>query len=225
MDDLGNRFEQTPFLDLLFNLLCCFVILFSLSFILINKEKKEDSSVKSKAELLITMTWDDELNDDIDLYTEDPLGHLVCFLRRDDGFLHLDRDDLGHTNDRIQLPNGEFKEIKINQEIITVRGIIEGEYCVNAFLYSKRSPAHDITKVKIKLEDINPTVKLITEEEKEYHQNGQEYTFFRFTLDKEGAVVNVNNLEKSLTKLKPQNYGGGSSVNYDREEMSNGGNP
>ena len=208
---MEEKYESpTAFLDLFLNIMLCFILLFSLSFLMMNKEKAEDSKVKSKAELLITMTWDEDRNDDVDLWIEDPLGNLVCFLRRDQGFLHLDRDDLGLTNDSITLPNGERKEIKLNQEIVTVRGIIQGEYTVNGHMYSKRSPKDQSTKVTVKLDDINPSVKLITQEEKIMERNGEEQTFFRFELDEEGDVVNISDLKKKLARTGPN----GPNYNY-----------
>ena len=50
-------------------------------------------------EFLITVFWPDNLEDDVDIYVEDPAGNLVWFKSREPGLMHLDRDDLGKRND------------------------------------------------------------------------------------------------------------------------------
>ena len=48
-----------------------------------------------KAEYIITVDWDDSLEDDVDLWVRDPNGEIVSYLQKDAGWLHLDRDDRG----------------------------------------------------------------------------------------------------------------------------------
>jgi len=71
-----------PFLDLLFNILIGFVFLFIVSFLLINPIAKR-ADIEVKAEFLITVFWPDNLEDDVDIYVEDPIGNLVWFKSRD----------------------------------------------------------------------------------------------------------------------------------------------
>ncbi|NDB86924.1 MAG: hypothetical protein EB127_30185 [Alphaproteobacteria bacterium] len=60
---------NTSFLDLLFNMLLAFTALFVLSFALINQNKDiSKSSVEVKAEFIITMSWPDDMDNDIDIY-------------------------------------------------------------------------------------------------------------------------------------------------------------
>jgi hypothetical protein len=89
-----NYHTSLSFLDLLFNTVLCFAALFALSFILINPSR-EDKNVEVKAEFIITVTWPNDLNNDVDTYVEDPQGRLVAFMRREEGLMHLDRDDVG----------------------------------------------------------------------------------------------------------------------------------
>ena len=53
------------------------------------------------AEFIITMSWPKDSKDDIDLYVMDPAGNIVYFRDKDNGLMHLDRDDLGDKNDQI----------------------------------------------------------------------------------------------------------------------------
>jgi hypothetical protein len=68
------------------------------------------------------------------------------------------------------------------------------------------------TKVTIKLEKLNPTLKLISQEEVELTQTGDEKTAFRFTVDKDGDITSTNKLFKDIC----HSPGGGGE--YDGEE-------
>jgi len=124
-------------LDVFMNMLMFFLFMFVILLVQANP-KKADKSVKVKAEFVITVQWPDDRNDDIDTYFEDPQGHLVHYRQKAKGLMHLDRDDLGSSNDQIQLPDGKWVKIKTNKEIVTLRGIIKGEYTINVHLFNKR---------------------------------------------------------------------------------------
>lgn len=191
-----NYHTNLSFLDLLFNTLLCFAALFALSFILMNPSK-QDKNVEVKAEFIITVTWPDELNNDVDTYVEDPQGRLVAFMRREEGLMHLDRDDVGRFNDLLTTPFGDV-EYKENREVVTLRGSIPGEYVVNVHMYTRRSKEIE-TPVTIQLDKINP-FQIITVKNVILHDTGDEKTSFRFVVDQHGDVSELNELPKSLTK-------------------------
>ena len=184
------------FLDVLFNTLLCFAALFAMSFILINPSKK-DNNVVEKGEFVIVMTWPKEMDNDVDIYVEDPEGNLVAFMRREEGLMHLDRDDLGQRNDTVQTQFGEI-EYDENREIVTLRGIIPGEYVINVHMYMKREESL-LTPITIQLDKINPystvMIKRVT-----LGDSGEEKTAFRFTLNNDGDVVEINELQKTLVQ-------------------------
>tara|TARA_R110000824_G_scaffold282601_19_gene470927 strand:- start:5423 stop:6052 length:630 start_codon:yes stop_codon:yes gene_type:complete len=196
-----NYHTELAFLDLLFNTLLCFAALFALSFILINPSK-QNKNVESKADFIITVTWPADMDDDVDTYVEDPQGNLVAFMRREQGLMHLDRDDVGFRSDRIETVHGvvEFKE---NREIVTLRGTLPGEYVVNVHMYTKRSGGSP-TPVAIRLEKLTPfkiaAVREVTlmATDTENGKAGEEKTAFRFILNSKGEVISVNHLEKQL---------------------------
>jgi len=193
---------NTSFLDLLFNMLLAFTAMFVLAFAMINVDKEnKKSSVQIKAEYMITLSWNDEMDDDIDLYVEDPRGALVCFRRREDGLMHLDRDDLGHRNDFVETPNGQIR-YPYNREIVTLRGFEEGEYCINAHAYRKNDPKP--CKVSVMVEKLNPQVKTLIVNELILEKSGDEKTLLRFKLNKSGDMVSHNTLPKSLTQALKQ---------------------
>lgn len=203
--------------DLATNLLGVFICLFMLSFLMMSKKIEEkNNKVESKAEFMITVTWDKNSSNDVDTYIEDPLGNLVFYRAKEKGLMHLDRDDYGITNDTIMMGDGKTVTVHENREIVSLRGIIPGEYIVNVHMYSERDKAEK-TQVTVKLEKINPAFKTIAMKEVELRTTGDEKTAFRFTLDNVGDVTNINDLGKELAKVKipvqypqytPPNLGG-----------------
>ena len=171
--------------------------LFFLAYMLINPEQKESKNVEAKAEFIITVDWPQEYDDDIDVYVEDPEGHLVSFRRREDGLMHLDRDDLGHRNDTIETQFGTVKYGE-NREIVTIRGIIPGEYVVNIHAYKKEGS--EPIPVTVVLDKINP-FSTVVREVVEIRITGDEKTAFRFVLDKDGDIKSFNKLKKSLMSV------------------------
>ena len=196
-----NYHTDLAFLDLLFNTLLCFAALFALSFILVNPSK-QNKNVEAKADFIITVTWPADMDDDVDTYVEDPAGNLVAFMRREQGLMHLDRDDVGFRSDRIETAAGivEFKE---NREIVTLRGTLAGEYVVDVHMYTKRS-GEGPTPVAIRLEKLTP-FKIAAVRELTLMANSDEKTAFRFVLNDKGEVVDVNHLEKSLASKVQRN--------------------
>ena len=187
--------SNLPFVDLLFNVLIGFVFLFIVSFLLINPIAKR-ADIEVKAEFLITVTWPDNLEDDVDTYVEDPAGNLVWFRSREPGLMHLDRDDLGKRNDEVVTAAGTilFPE---NREIVTLRGIVPGEYVVNIHMYFK--VGQEPVPVTIQIDKINP-YSVVLRETIELKNKGDEVTVARFSVKSNGDVINVNKLPKKLVE-------------------------
>ena len=184
-----------PFLDLLFNVLIGFVFLFIISFLLINPIAKR-ADIEVKAEFLITVFWPDDLEDDVDIYVEDPTGGLVWVKSREPGLMHLDRDDLGKRNDEVITAAGTilFPE---NREIVTLRGIVPGEYVVNVHMYFKVGA--EPVPVTIQIDKINP-YSVVLRETVDLKIKGDEVTVTRFSVNAKGEVSNVNKLPKKLVQ-------------------------
>jgi hypothetical protein len=154
------------------------------------------------------MTWSIECRDDVDIWLEDPIGNILYFRNKDTGLMHLDRDDLGYLNDTITMPNGETKVVKINQEIVTIRGFIPGEWVLNIHMYRKRDVGVP-TVVNIRVNKLNPTVTIITEENITLVENWQEETVIRFTMAADGEILSTDDLPKKLIKDNGPHSGGG----------------
>ena len=70
----------------------------------------------------------------MDVWVEDPKGQLVWFRAPEVGLLHQDRDDRGPVNDTIRIGAEEIQN-PMNQELVTLRGVVTGEYVVNLHYY------------------------------------------------------------------------------------------
>ena len=142
--------------DFLFILLLSFLAMLVLAIICMEDPTKKKKDIESKAEFIITMTWPDEDENDIDLFTEDPNGNIAFFSSREIGVLSLDRDDLGLTNDMVRLKDGTILYVKQNREVMSVRGIIPGEFVVNILLYQRKDNLEREIPVTIVIDKINP---------------------------------------------------------------------
>ena len=199
--------SNLAFVDFLFILLLAFISMFILALILINPVTKK-SEVERKAEFLITLEWDKESRDDVDIWVEDPLGKVVSFRNKTIDVMHLDKDDLGQLNDTIRFPDGTTQVIHLNREVVTLRGWVAGEYTINAHMYNKRDRTHPSnantyghpTNVKVEMLRINP-YKILFEEKFTLTHRGEEVTIRRVTLDKKGEIIATNKREKSFVTL------------------------
>ena len=164
------------FTDLLFNALLGFAFMFFISFALIQKPQ-DGGKIDSKAEFIISAEWEEYHPDDIDLIVEDPQGNIVYFQRQQAGLMHLDRDDRGTLADRIMIDGVEV-ENPANQEVVTIRGYMEGEYVVNLLYYKSNFIAP--LKVKVKVEKINPRLEVVYFNDFFLKKIGDEITAVRF---------------------------------------------
>jgi len=204
----NERYKSTiAFTDLLFNILVGFAFLFIIAFLLIKPEAKKQD-FERKAEFVVVMEWDKGATGDIDLYVQDPIGAQCSFRFPVVNFMHLDKDDLGASNDTVTNADGSTSTVRINREVISIRGIVEGEYIINAHYYSKRLWADTRpgevkkklgitgdTTVKVELHKVNP-YSILWAGEKKFTEKGQEETFLRFRLDKEGNLLEPFTFEK-----------------------------
>ena len=191
-----------PFTDLLFNILLGFVFLFFLTILFINPITKL-GNVNLKAEYIITIEWKESLPDDVDIWVKDPNGEIVSYLKKDAGWLHLDRDDRGVINDKVSI-NGEEYTYPINREVVTLRGIIPVEYIVNLYLYDNKS--NNPVDVKLIIEKVNPSLKLVYFNNITLMQNDSEMTIARFNLNSSGDFRSLTAQNTILTPYQLKGY-------------------
>ena len=201
---MDNRYiSNLAFIDLLFNLMLGFVMLFLISFLLINTPEKT-ADIEQKAEILVILSWDDMHTADMDLWVESPSG-IVSYVSPNRGSLHLDKDDLGTRNDTFTTADGVIKFVRINREIVSLRALESGKYTVNAHLYSHGNiGAHPNSisgdaNVTVEVLRLNP-FRIIHNSSKVFSAHGQEETFVRFKITPTGLVENINYLPKNLVR-------------------------
>ncbi len=190
-----QRFYTDPFTDLLFNALLGFVFLFMVAILFMNPIAKLGTA-NLKAEFIITLTWPDNQPDDLDIWVEDPHGEIVSYLQREAGWLHLDRDDRGSLNDTIEI-NGQKILHPINQEVVTMRGIISGEYVDNVYYYE--SVTRGPVSATVQIDKINPVLETVFFDRVVLESQDVEKTVVRFRVSDRGEVVGVDRRPRRLT--------------------------
>ena len=194
---VSRRNTSDPFTDLLFNALLGFTYLFLIAILFMNPVAKK-GIVDPKAEYIITITWPNKSPDDIDAWVEDPNGNLIWFRNREAGLVHLDRDDRGQINDTITI-NGEEIQNPLNQEVVTIRGIVPGEFVINVHYYA--SETQQPLPVTVSVSKINPSLEIVYHGDTLLEKKGDEKTAVRFVIDKAGAVTQVSHIHKSLVVI------------------------
>lgn len=190
--------------DLFCNMLLAFVCLFMFALMIIAEKQKAATKAEAKGEFIVVVTWPAESPDDVDTYVEDPLGNVVGFNRREQGLMHLDRDDLGHKNDEVLTPDGKVTYNE-NREVVTIRGFIPGEYVCNVHLYRKEPNEYlKPIVVTVVVDKINPFSQVAIQTVI-LRNTGDEQTAFRFIVNQDGTVKSVNRLPKRfINQNSPQ---------------------
>ena len=186
--------SNISFVDLAFCLVFGFVLLFTVAVIQFNIKSKEAEIKKPNAEFLIVLTWQGNINQDVDLWIRDPNGTLTFFKALENGITHLDRDDLGHINDKYTDRDGVEHIIPINQEIGTIRGFLTGEWVINVHLYKcdkQKKPAN----CQITMTKLNPKSSIVFSRDLTLTNYWEEQTVAVVMMDGNGKIIDV---EKDL---------------------------
>lgn len=188
--------SNIAFMDLLLNALLGFVALFALALVQMNPITESEKRIETEGYYIVLIRWDEKLDDDVDLYVRDPLGKIVYFNHREENLMHLERDDRGIVNDVVEMPGGKIIKIQKNEERVILRGVIQGEYITNVQMFKKAGPIP--IKVQGLLYKLKGRDTKLIEKEVLLKFDGDEQTLFRFALDAEGNVKDINYLPKKL---------------------------
>ncbi len=183
-----------PFTDILFNALLGFSVMLFIAFALIRPDAKT-GDIDVKAEFIITVSWPDNDPDDVDTYVEDPLGDIVWYHSLQKGFLNLDRDDRGNYLDTVTV-DGKEVAFPLNQETVSIRRNVPGEYIVNVYRFT--DPSGRPVPVTVKVEKINPKVSVVYYGTVTLDKKADEKTVLRFDVDNGGNVSSINTRQISL---------------------------
>lgn len=192
--------SNLAFNDVLFNVLLGFVMLFIIAFLLINPISKK-ADIPNKSEVIIILEWNKESNSDIDLWVQRDDNNPVGFTNKQSAPLHLSRDDLGSKNDIVFI-NGKKEVIKQNREVITVRGIVPGDYYITIHGYNVDAD-NDRDVIKVRVIDVNPYKEQYV---KTYDITftGQKINAPGFTLDSEGNITEIWEHSRNLGPTKKE---------------------
>ena len=185
---------NTAFIDLLFNLLIGFTSLLLLAFLLINPIA-ETGKIDPVTKMLVTAEWHKDSHVDIDLHMRGPDGTKVNFADMDGKYIILERDDLGISNDTYII-NGEKREVRQNNESISVKDLPPGEYIVNLHNYTRTAKPtkeerayENPIEVRVAITKLDPLEIIFTREVLMTFR--KELTIVTFTVDGEGNVSDL----------------------------------
>jgi hypothetical protein len=189
--------NNLAFIDVIFNVLIGFTMLFIMAFLMINPSLKK-ADIPSKAEIIVILEWEDESIDDLDLWISGDMPRNISWQNRQSGYRHLDRDDLGASNDIAEI-NGQSVALKYNKEVATLRGTMPGDFYLNVHVYTKRDK--EPVKFKVTVIDINPYVEAYQLTEVATQQD-QIFVFPAFNVNPDGDITNVFLSEKHFAAAR-----------------------
>jgi hypothetical protein len=166
--------------------------------------KTEEEQIKTRPPNVIyevVLTWDGKSNDDLDLWVRSASGHTVGFNNREGGdgsLISLDHDALGRSTNNRLLTEGVV--VSYNEEVVSFRGVTAGENIVNVHVYRKVDK--EPIKATVTLIKIKPYKQIIIKQ-RHFIITGEERTAFRFKTDKNGKIVDINELPAKIINLQP----------------------
>ena len=156
---------------------------------------KNISDAPAPGNVVIEITWPDDMDADVDLWVQAPGDVAVGYSNKGGAIFNLLRDDLGKTMDLSS----------INHESAYTRGLRGGEYVVNAHAYRidpKKPPPFTVEAVisTKSVEDGVTRIAPILFTQAQIRYQGQELTLARFELTDTGKLVtgSVHSLFKAL---------------------------
>lgn len=201
---------RTAFIDLLINVLTGMVFLFMITTLLITtKVKEQDVGVKKDAQYIITMSWPNNINCDVDIWVKDPQNRVVSYQAKDVGIMHIERDDQGWVNDFMAYLKLQPSQQLNNSETWVLRGKLAGKFTVNIHLYScaindKSVPLGQVVEVPVTLEltQLNPNIKKILTKTITLKKVWEEITAFNFVLNGKNNVESITDEQVDLVREK-----------------------
>lgn len=183
----------TVFRDVIMLALAGFVAMVVLLLPHLNPEgKAEEENTAPPGNVIVEVTWPEDVDADVDLWVEAPGDRPVGYSNKGGSIFNLLRDDLGKRSDITGL----------NYEVSYSRGIPSGEYTVNVHLYRNKArvspiPVTVVTSVK---KTPSATTRQLLASKIELVREGQELTVYRFKLEGEGNLVpgSVHSLHRKL---------------------------
>jgi len=147
----------------------------------------DEKSITTRAEFVITVTWPDGNIDDVDSWLKDPMDNVCWYNVQSISLMNLDRDDIGDETDRVYISKDNVIEYPHNQELMTIRGCVPGEYVFNLHMYKKREKTP--TTIEVRMDQINPKSEMVAFKEFVLHNMWEEIPALHFELSEYCAVT------------------------------------
>lgn len=196
--DFKNLF-LAGFVDVALNMSLLFIAMFVVLILIVGKKNDAVGKIDTVDTLLITMKWNNEVNDDMDIHVMNPIGDVINFQspNRDKPWGTLERDDLGYENDYNYIDQ-TFLPVKHNREVIHLRNPIDGHYVVNVHLYTTRNSKNLPQNIEVEFIQLVPSYRVLFT--KKYNllklEHKEEFTLFSFDIDSTKKRINVNTTEQ-----------------------------
>ena len=192
-EDHGDDAEIV-FRDMILLTLGALFVVVALMFPYLQPEAKnaEEASAEPPGSVMVELSWPDRLDADVDLWVQAPGDLPVGYSNKGAAVFNLLRDDLGH---QLGLSGR-------NYEVAYARGLVPGEYTVNAHLYRNRSSDAHVplnAVITVKRAPGEPARQILASEADLGREN-QEITVFRFRLEEDGQLRqgSVHSLHRPL---------------------------
>lgn len=186
------RGMNVSFRDMLFLLVFAYLVVGAVALAHVRKQQEEISGITPPGAIIVDLQWDNSVDADVDLWVEAPGDVPVGYSNKGGAVFNLLRDDLGLVLD---LSGRNF-------ETAYSRGIVPGEYTVNAHLFRNRSPAAviPVNAIVSVREGKDGAMRQVLASHAELVRENQEITVFRFRLDEHGHLADgsVTSLFKPL---------------------------
>jgi hypothetical protein len=211
----GYHGSALSFIDMLWNLLLVFTMLFLLAILQIATQDSANKAPEQKAEYILQLDWNDYSPADIDLWLRTPDDQSIGYLRLQGGWVSLDRDDRG-VNSVFDGPDGK-ESLPTRREVISIKRKVPGRYIANAMYFRMNAPntevgrQHMITPVpcRIQLIQINP-YKILFTRDFVLEREADEVTAVSWVVGQKGEVTDINTTTETFVKSlggSPPNLG------------------
>ena len=178
------------FVDFLFNLLIVFIAISIVAVLHMRPPTKKQDSPR-KAELMIEIEWNNESNNDIDIWLNGPeFSKPLHYSNKEMPPFLLDRDDVGLNSDKFIMTDGEeLSYVYINREVLTMRGWPKpGEYFANLHFYKKSDDV--VEEVRLTISTLNP-YKILARKTFKMDHHWQEIDAVSFEVTSDKKIKNV----------------------------------
>ncbi len=152
--------------------------------------------VERKAEYLLTASWPNTLDADVDLWAVGPERKPVFYSSRDIGCGRLDQDDRGFLDGRVRLADGSTATVPEFKETISIRCVDPGHWDAAVALYSFRDHGSTVgggdklgIPVHVELIGLNPDVRVLAAKDVVLDRVSQSINTISFDVGRDGKMT------------------------------------